>query len=110
MGQSTPEEATSETCCEIERMGVFGEGLFEDSCISIPDSVVSNAVFFTLAKAARESPSSQVLGAPVKCSWHVHILIADVGDAEKPATVLLPSTSILEEQRTLSYVNNKKDR
>ncbi|KAL7440326.1 hypothetical protein ACHAXH_004562, partial [Discostella pseudostelligera] len=44
--------------CEIQRMGVFGEGLFEDPAQTIPDSVISNAVFFTLDGRSKEQRQS----------------------------------------------------
>ena len=76
---------------EIVRMGVFGEGLFEDPGQTIPDSVVSNAIFFTLdSRRTRDA-----LGSPLKSSWHLHILIADTSANEKHACVLLPSVPIL---------------
>ncbi|KAL7480702.1 hypothetical protein ACHAW6_006366 [Cyclotella cf. meneghiniana] len=101
--------------CKIERVAVFGEGLFEDPCSTIPNSVVSNAVFFTMNKRAKQrstqtqteptltqqEPSnssgatSSTLSSPFKCSWHVHILIADASEREKHACVLLPSAPIL---------------
>eukprot|EP00804_Cyclotella_cryptica_P016202 CCRYP_005693-RA/>CCRYP_005693-RA protein AED:0.03 eAED:0.03 QI:636/1/1/1/0/0/2/340/333 len=104
-----------ESPCKIERVGVFGEGLFEDPCNTIPNSVVSNAVFFTMNKRAKQSstqsqmepistqqePSSSsgaissILSSPFKCSWHLHILIADASEKEKHACVLLPSAPIL---------------
>lgn len=86
------------TSCELERMGVFGEGLFEDQCQSIPNSVISNAVFFTVDgnKQQAQSPEDGYgISSPMKCSWHVHVLIADSGNGEKHASVLLPSASIL---------------
>jgi len=89
-------EALSENYGEIERMGVFGEGLFEDPGRSVPDSVISNAVFFTLdSRAMQQSKQLSPLSTPLKCSWHLHILIADAGENEKHATVLLPSVPIL---------------
>ena len=126
--------------CKIDRVGVFGEGLFEDPCSSIPNSVISNAVFFTLdgrtkkqqalqstTKASQmvelgtsTSPQStsvngtidtistareetipntsngfSSISSPMKCSWHLHILIADSRNNEKHACVLLPSVPIL---------------
>lgn len=93
--QSSSDGATVDTFCEIERMGVFGEGLFEDTCTSIPDSVISNAIFFTMGRGTQGPGLSQVLGSPLKCSWHLHILIADASATEKHATVLLPSVPIL---------------
>mmetsp|Transcript_29573 Transcript_29573/g.59435 ORF Transcript_29573/g.59435 Transcript_29573/m.59435 type:complete len:352 (-) Transcript_29573:27-1082(-) len=106
--------ATATTCCELERMGVFGEGLFEDPCQSIPDSVISNAVFFTvdgskLIQQTQSSSSSTTtvddassilngISSPLKCSWHLHVLIADSGNNEKHASVLLPSVSILHNE------------
>mmetsp|Transcript_20925 Transcript_20925/g.44755 ORF Transcript_20925/g.44755 Transcript_20925/m.44755 type:complete len:300 (+) Transcript_20925:144-1043(+) len=96
-------EAINENFCEVKRMGVFGEGLFEDPGQSVPDSVVSNAVFFTLGKARQEtkqsSNESSGLSSPLKCSWHLHILIADASETEKHATVLLPSVPILHNNR-----------
>ena len=97
----------NDSCRELQRMGVFGEGIFEDSCKSIPDSVVSNAVFFTLdgrASAQQQQSSSSstpspIVSSPVKCSWHLHVLIADSGDNEKHACVLLPSVPILHNDR-----------
>jgi hypothetical protein len=38
---------------------------------------------------------SSTLSSPFKCSWHVHILIADASEREKHACVLLPSAPIL---------------
>jgi len=78
---------------EIIRMGCFGEGLFEDPCQSIPDSIVSNAVFFSLDSRS-SSPSS-----PMRPSWHLHILIADVSENERHASLLLPSIPILHNNR-----------
>jgi hypothetical protein len=86
------------THCELERMGVFGEGLFEDQCQSIPDSVISNAVFFTVTDGTQQTKSglsSTSISTPLKSSWHLHVLIADAGENEKHASVLLPSVSIL---------------
>ena len=94
------------TTCELERMGVFGEGLFEDQCQSIPDSVISNTVFVTVdgskvTQQAQQSTSIEELNgisaisSPLKCSWHLHVLIADSGENEKHASVLLPSVPIL---------------
>ena len=89
-----------ENCRELQRMGVFGEGMFEDSCRSVPDSVVSNAVFFTLdGRADQQSSSPSPISSPLKCSWHLHILVADAGDGEKHACVLLPSVPILHNDR-----------
>jgi len=87
--------------CEIQRMGVFGEGLFEDPAQTIPDSVISNAVFFTLdgrSKQQRQS-TSPLLSSPLKCSWHLHILIVDASENEKHACILLPSLQILHNNR-----------
>ena len=91
--------------CELERMGVFGEGLFEDQCSSIPNSVISNALFFTVngSKLNQQTTQSEEattttlngISSPLKCSWHLHVLIADSGESEKHASVLLPSASIL---------------
>ena len=98
------------TYCELERMGVFGEGLFEDQCQSIPNSVISNAVFFTVegSKVKQQSSSSSFeedtsyilngISSPLKCSWHIHVLIADTGNGEMHASVLLPSVSILHNE------------
>jgi len=102
----SPSKSNAESC-KIDRVGVFGEGLYEDPCNTIPNSVVSNAVFFTMnRKTAPDDPSQQqqgpkgsaassVLSSPFKCSWHLHILIADASEDEKHACVLLPSASIL---------------
>jgi hypothetical protein len=110
---STPKNATK--YCELERMGVFGEGLFEDQCQSIPDSVISNAVFFTVdgSKVTQQAQSSSAsseeknassilngispISSPLKCTWHLHVLIADSGENEKHASVLLPSLPILHQ-------------
>lgn len=89
----TTEEKTSQKSREIVRMGCFGEGLFEDPCQSIPDSIVSNAVFFSLDSRS-SSPSS-----PMRPSWHLHILIADVSENERHASLLLPSIPILHNNR-----------
>ncbi|KAL7497436.1 hypothetical protein ACHAWT_005619 [Skeletonema menzelii] len=103
--RNATDSSTATTCCELERMGVFGEGLFEDQCQSIPDSVISNAVFFTVdgCKVKQQSSSLEEdttlilngISSPLKCSWHLHVLIADTGNNEKHASVLLPSVSIL---------------
>ncbi len=90
------------THCELERMGVFGEGLFEDQCQSIPDSVISNAVFFTVTDGTQEAKnglSSTSISTPLKSSWHLHVLIADASENEKHASVLLPSVSILHAKK-----------
>jgi hypothetical protein len=82
--------------CEIQRMGVFGEGLFEDPGQIIPDSVISNAVFFTLNGRSRQQQStSTLLSSPLQCSWHLNILIVDANPNEKHACILLPSLQIL---------------
>lgn len=57
-------------CC-----GVFGAGIFDDPCKSVPQSAV-------LAQST--------LGA---YSWHLHILVVDVGH-EKHACVLLPQDKV----------------
>jgi hypothetical protein len=89
---------------ELERMGVFGEGLFEDQCQKIPDSVISNAIFFTVGGRSTENQQQgqipfnrgfSPISSPLKSSWHLHVLIADAGENEKHASVLLPSVSIL---------------
>lgn len=93
-----PSADESDNVCEVERIGVFGEGLYEDPGSSIPQSVVSNAVFFTVDGTPREQTTDDVsprISPPLKSSWDVHVLIADVGDGEKHATVLLPSVPIL---------------
>ena len=108
---SSSKTATTATYCELERMGVFGEGLFEDQCQSIPNSVISNAVFFTVegnkvkqqqsSSSSLEEDTSYILNgisSPLKCSWHIHVLIADTGNGEKHASVLLPSVSILHNE------------
>lgn len=76
---------TGDVPCEIERMGVFGEGLFEDVCATVPDSVISNAGVCGLEKATHD------MELQLKSSWHLHILIVDASDKEKHATALLPS-------------------
>ena len=91
---STSNNNATTTHCELERMGVFGEGLFEDQCQSVPDSVISNAVFFTV-DGTQQANGLSPLSTPLKSSWHLHVLIADVGENEKHASVLLPSVSIL---------------
>lgn len=99
--KETTSGATADNYCEIERMGSFGEGLFQDPGQSIPDGVVSNAVFFTLDGRAMQQTGqllSSSLSSPLKCSWHLHILIADASDNEKHATVLLPSVPILHNE------------
>ena len=88
----------------LERMGVFGEGMFEDPGQSIPDSVISNAVFFTLDSRDMQQnngQSSPLIGSPMKCSWHLHVLIADASEYEKHACVLLPSVPILHNKSIL---------
>lgn len=104
--QATP-QAASENLCEVERMGVFGEGLFEDPGQAVPSSVISNAVFFTLdGKATQQTEQSSKdvsrtspLSSPFKCTWHLHILVADANESEKHATVLLPSVPILHKSQ-----------
>ena len=91
--QTTNVEKSSQKSREIVQMGCFGEGLFEDPCQSIPDSIVSNAVFFSLDSRS-SSPSS-----PMRPSWHLHILIADVSENERHASLLLPSIPILHNNR-----------
>ena len=105
--------SNTEDMYKIDRVGVFGEGLYEDPCNTIPNSVVSNAVFFTMNRKAKpdsdrqeeisseqsttkstDTPAS-ILSSPFKCSWHLHILIADSSEEEKHACVLLPSAPIL---------------
>lgn len=88
----------------LERMGVFGEGMFEDPGQTIPDSVISNAVFFTLDSRDMQQnngQSSPLIGSPMKCSWHLHVLIADASENEKHACVLLPSVPILHNKSIL---------
>jgi hypothetical protein len=109
----SPSTSIAESC-NIDRVGVFGEGLYEDPCNAIPNSVVSNAVFFTMNGKTTPDPNQQqhesngsvaassVLSSPFKCSWHLHILIADASENEKHACVLLPSAPILH--------NNSQDR
>ena len=93
---------SQENSRQLERMGVFGEGMFEDPGQSIPDSVISNAVFFTLdSRDTQQNNGSPLLGAPTKCSWHLHVLIADASDNEKHACVLLPSVPILHNKSIL---------
>lgn len=100
--------ADVENICKIELVGTFGEGLYEDPCNMIPNSVVSNAVFFTMNRKSKQEPtstapmhdktssaSSSTLSSPFKASWHLHILIADASKNEKHACVLLPSAPIL---------------
>jgi len=66
-------EASSEVLFPIVCKGSFGEGIFEDPCLSsVPDSVFS---------------STMQLGA---YSWRLHILVLDVSATEKHACVLLP--------------------
>lgn len=102
-------QSNNENMCKIDRVGVFGEGLYEDPSNTFPNSVVSNAVFFTMNRNApidtqQQSnteqhttlpPASSILSSPFKCSWHLHILIADASEDEKHACVLLPSAPIL---------------
>lgn len=97
------QSTTDDDECEIERIGIFGEGLYEDPGLKIPDGVVSNAVFFTLG-ACVDSAQLSPLSSPVKCGWHLHILIADAGvndkgEPEKHAVVLLPSVPILHNSK-----------
>ena len=94
------EEALTENYGEVQRMGVFGEGLFEDPAQKIPEGVVSNAVFFTLGSLpGQQSERLSPLSSPLKCSWHLHILIADANENEKHATILLPSVPILHNNK-----------
>jgi hypothetical protein len=104
--QTFPEVAP-ENLCELDRMGVFGEGLFEDPGQSVPSSVISNAVFFTLdgratqqtEQSSQDVPRPSPLSSPFKCTWHLHILVADASESEKHATVLLPSVPILHKNQ-----------
>lgn len=106
--QSTKDDVEPEqNSCEVERIGVFGEGLYEDPGLKIPDGVVSNAVFFTLGAPRQDTEDSAMLShlsSPLKCGWHLHILIADAGvndkgEPEKHAVVLLPSVPILHNSK-----------
>ena len=93
-----PSQPHNASTCKIDCIGVFGEGLYEDPCNTIPNSVVSNAVFFTMSGKTKSDPDKQqeiILSSPHKCSWHLHILIADASENEKHACVLLPSSPIL---------------
>ncbi|KAL9185256.1 hypothetical protein ACHAXT_003033 [Thalassiosira profunda] len=93
-------DAEIDKVCEIERMGVFGEGLFEDPGESIPNSVVSNAVFFTVDGSPRDESSEDLssrVSTPYQCKWDLHVLVTDASEEEKHATVLLPSVPILHE-------------
>lgn len=103
-----PAQQNIQSVCKIDRVGVFGEGLYEDPCNTFPNSVVSNAVFFTMnrqsisdtepqyaSNKANIASAAPILSSPFKCSWHLHILIADSSEGEKHACVLLPSTPIL---------------
>jgi len=96
----TNDAALADNFREVKRMGVFGEGLFEDPGQSVPNGVISNAVFFTMGRTKQqqsESSSTDLspISSPLKSSWHLHILIADASETEKHATVLLPSVPIL---------------
>ena len=82
---------------EIVKVGEFGKGHFEDACSKIPNSVVSNALFFTV-----DGRASPTFSSPLKCAWDLHILIVDAGNREKHAahaTVLLPSAPILHNSK-----------
>lgn len=61
--------------CRITRVGSFGDR-FKDPCLTIPDSAVLSGL--------------QPAGA---YSWHLHILVLDVGSGEKHACALLPNFS-----------------
>ena len=79
---------------EIIKVGEFGKGHFEDACSKIPNSVVSNALFFTV-----DGRASPTFSSPLKCAWDLHILIVDAGNREKHATVLLLSAPILHNSK-----------
>lgn len=105
----SPSHGTGGKSCELQRMGVFGEGLFEDPGQSVPDSVVTNAVFFTLdgrESSQRKDQTLSAISSPLKCSWHIAILIADAGQ-EKHACVLLPSVPILHNRSVLDKHETK---
>eukprot|EP00536_Pseudo-nitzschia_multiseries_P000651 jgi/Psemu1/179175/e_gw1.8.24.1 len=65
-------ETSSEGVFPIVCKGSFGEGVFEDPCLtSIPDSVIG-------------------ANMPGEYSWRLHILVLDVSPTQKHACVLLP--------------------
>lgn len=67
------DEASSEVLFPIVCKGSFGEGVFEDPCLtSIPDSVI----------VANMQPGAY--------SWRLHILVLDASPTERHACVLLP--------------------
>mmetsp|Transcript_43873 Transcript_43873/g.99167 ORF Transcript_43873/g.99167 Transcript_43873/m.99167 type:complete len:243 (-) Transcript_43873:62-790(-) len=60
--------------CRVKEVALFGNGIFEDPCLNMPDSAVLSGI------------------QPGAFSWHIHILITDVNMelSEKHALVLLP--------------------
>lgn len=60
--------------CRIKRVGSFGDR-FRDPCLTIPDSAVLSGL------------------QPGAYSWHLHVLVLDVGPGEKHACALLPTFS-----------------
>ena len=72
-GSTNGNETSSEILFPIVCKGSFGEGVFEDPCLtSIPDSVI----------LANMQPGAY--------SWRLHILILDASPTERHACVLLP--------------------
>ena len=76
VGPETLEERKEPPLDHLERwrireVGTFGN-IFEDPLISIPDSAVLSGL------------------QPGAYSWHLHILVVDVGQGEKHACTLLP--------------------
>jgi len=65
--------SSGEFCFPIVCKGSFGEGVFDDPCLtSIPDSAVISNI------------------QPGAYSWRLHILVLDVSPTERHACVLLP--------------------
>ncbi|VEU43200.1 unnamed protein product [Pseudo-nitzschia multistriata] len=71
--ESMGDDTSSEVFFPIVCKGSFGDGVFEDPCItSIPDSVIVSNI------------------QPGAYSWRLHILVLDASPTEKHACVLLP--------------------
>jgi hypothetical protein len=70
---SSSSSPSDEFCFPITCKGSFGEGVFDDPCLtSIPDSAVISNI------------------QPGAYSWRLHILVLDVSPTERHACVLLP--------------------
>ena len=68
------QDLNDDVFCNIVCKGSFGIGMFEDPCLSIPNSAILSGV------------------QPGAYSWHLHILVLLMPTGEKHACVLLPET------------------